>query len=440
MDTMKRIESFSEPGDGMGKFEDGLLRGREKGTEISPKMFVGLMERSFKSIRCLYPTASDIDFASEIVKFDAERLASQPPMGKFPELAGHIDLLRGERQGFMEITGLGLLETSFYFSWKWYVSRRLNSQHLARYDLFRPQNQCTNVFFPFGKDGVTISDNRDDVPLKEYGEGVKTFRPEYLLKQNPISWIQGAVSAGVLLDDEPSCLFPANPLEYEIMPADCLDDIDEIIRFLTRYCDFWGPCNSIFVDRKLNAVAAEKTNCLVAFRKPAVNGAVAVTACAYLDEKLHTHQIERAKYAARIKGETEETNSDINYHLGARRRYRRLVELTNKEAAGPATIQGALQIVADREVPFPECICLAGEKSMPDKEPAANWTLTQHAAVITGGRKRCLYRSVQDILNPKPIWTEPLKLMLGPGVRMEPEWEKDTDGARWILTEPVKNE
>jgi len=419
----------------VNQYDKGLARGTKAAQGVDITDFTKSITDAFESTRQLFPTAADIDFAAAIADFDADRLADEPDLARFPELKGHIDLLRGEREGFQEVTGLDEAAVAFKFSWGFYISRRITSQHLARYDLLKPPTMCTNIFFPHGADGVTIADNRDDVPVPAYVDLIPKHRPDHLLTRDAPHWIQGAVSSGVLLDDEPKCIFPANPVDYDLVPDECLNNIDDLVAFMTRYCDFWNSHNGIWVDRQLNAVAFEKTNCLLAIRKPTVNGAVAVTACAYLDDKLHAHQMGRTRHAIGLKGETEATSVDLNYHLGSRKRYRRLVDLTNREAARPggATLWGALGVVADRSVPFPDRVCLAGEKAFPDREPNANWSLTQHAAVITGPRKRCLYRSVQDLRNPKPVYDFVPNLMLGPGVTMQPAWQADITAGRCTL-------
>ena len=410
----------------------GQERGRKAGAGIVAKQFLADMAGAFQEARLLFPTAANLDFPGEIRAFDAERLADQPDLGRFPELKGHIDLLRGEREGFRKQTHLDETATAFRYSWGFFLSRRLSSRHLARYDLMPVRQACTNIFFPQGADGVTIADNRDDVPCPAYVTTIPAHRPAHLLQQEPLHWQQGAVSAAVLMDDEPACLFPGNPFEYNLLPPEVLDDINDLMEFGVRYREFYGPGNQIWVDRQLNAVAVEKTNCLVAFRRPTVNGAVAVTACAYLDETLHAHQMACTRRAMQIKGDTAETSVDLNYHLGSRRRYRRLVELTNREAARPggATLWGALAVVADHAVPFPDRICLAGEKTFPDKEPNANWSLTQHAAVVTGRSRRLLYRSLQDLKHPRPVYEYIPKLLLGAGVSMRPEWQADIAASR----------
>lgn len=415
------------------KAAEGRERGLKRAKGTDPKALVEAMGQQFEHARRLFPTAQ-LDMAAEMRMFDAKRLASAPDLARFPELRGHIDLLVAERKAFREATGLDETACAYAHSWWFFLTRHLWSRHLARYDLLvppgliRPQ-ECTNVFMPFGAEGVTIADNRDDILCEQYVRHIPLHRPASLLAGKPVAWCQGGVSSAVLLDDEPACLFPANPHEYGLMPPDCLERIDDIIAFMRRYGDFWGPGNQLWVDRQLCAVAVEKTNCLMAVRRPAVRGAVAITACAYLDEGLHAHQMAKTRRALEMMGHTEATSPDLAYHLGSRARYRRLVELTDREAGRPggATLWGALEIVADHAVPFPARICLAGERTFPDRELYGNWSLSQHAAVITGDGRRCLYRSLQDLHRPKPVYTYTPKLMLGPGVAMRPEWQADID-------------
>lgn len=423
--------------------EQGRRRGLKAAAGVETRAFMQNMEKNFEDARRLYPTAADMDFAAEIRRFDAERLASQPDLARFPELKGHINLLTAERKSFREATGLDASAVAFHYSWLFFLSRRMTSRHLARYELppsdLIPAPQCTNVFFPNGAEGITISDNRDDWMHETYAKSIPTHPPpESLLKQDPVHWCQGGASAAVLLDDEPACLFPAAPQEYDLIPDECFDRIEDLMDFMTRYGDFWGTGNHIWVDRHLNATAVEKTNCLIAFRRPTVNGAIAITACAYLDERLHAHQIERDHRAMKIKGETEANCPDLHYHLGSRKRYQRLVDLANREAARPggATLWGALDIVADHAVPYPARVCLAGERTL--KLPYGNWSLTQHAAVISGPKRRCLYRSIQDPWHPRPVYDYTPKLMLGPGVKMQPEWQADVNAGRCELAPPVK--
>jgi len=407
----------------MSMLEEGRRRGRRAGSEA--KELTKRMKEDFAYAHELYPTLGDTDLAAAIREYDKERLACEPDYEEFPEMRGLLDQHIGEREGFREASGLDETATAYHLSWAFFLSRRVTAHHLARYDLLTPLSGCTNVFFPHGKEGVTIGNNRDDVPRPQYAEGLPKLRRSGPPATDQVHWVQGGVSSAMLLDEEPECCFPCNP--GELMPDECFDDIGKMVEFMTRYREFYGPGNQIWCDRKLNAVAVEKSNCRVAFRWPTANGAVCVTACSYLDPKLNAFKKEGTRKAMAIKGETEENSVDWNYFKGADRRHRRLIKLTNAEAKKGATLWGALNVVADTAVPFPDRVCLAGEKTFPDREPNANWTLTQHASVITGPNRRTLYRSIRDFKNLRPITSFTPYLVLGEGVEMKPEWQKDVD-------------
>ena len=418
--------------------EKGLRRGRAAGEEVKGSDLRQQVLRQLADMRVLYPTV-DFDLAQALIDYDRERLACEPEYSKFPELRGHRELLLAEREGFKETSGFGELEAAYQFSWWFFMMRRINGNHLARYDLITaPDMGCTNVFIPGGLEGVTISDNRDIALLDDMSKIART-RPDKLfsLNRHDVKWVQGGVSSAVLLDDEPACSFPADPFTYRhLIPPECFDDIDVSIDFLTRYNEFYGPGNKIIVDTHLNAVAMDKSNCKVAWRRPTVNGAVAITACAYLDPELSAHQLARAAKAAEMKGETLDESLDYNYHLGSGKRYRRLVQLTDDAAKGQPTIWDALEVVADHAVPYPDRVCLAGEsRNSPVPNPKENWSVTQHAAVITGPCQRALYRSIQSRQDPQPVYDYTPKLMLGPGVAMRPEWQAEIDAGKCVLGE-----
>ena len=404
--------------------QEGRGCGRAAGANIQTQSFVQSMNETFRNALELYPSMGKVDLAAAIRDYDRERLACEPDYAKFPEMRGLLERHLGEREGFREASGLDETAAAFQFSWHWFLSRRVNSRHLSRYDLIAPRG-CTNVFFPHGKDGVTVSDNRDDWPRVEYREKIPKFRVPPPARTSKVSFGQGGASSACLLDEDPQCCFPCDP--FELMPKECYDDIHAAVEFLTRYREFYGPGNQIWCDSKLNAVAVEKTTCRVAFRWPTVNGAVCVTACSYVDPELNAYKKERTRKAMAIKGETEANSPDWNYFEGSDARHRRLIALTDAEAKHGATLWGAFDCVADTKVSFPARVCLAGEKTFPDREPNANWSLTEYAAVITGPKRRALYRSMQDLVHPKPIYSYKPKLVLGKGVKMRPEWQADVD-------------
>lgn len=414
----------------MKQFNIGLERGRKAGACVDAQNFRTGMMKAFAAVQALYPTAADSDLAEVIRAYDRERLACEPDYTRFPEMRGLLDQHLGERQGFREATGLDETGAAFHFSWSFFMSRRMNARHVACYDLVPPPpSHCTNVFFPEGVDGVTVADNRDDVPSPACRDAVRTFRPVHLLQNTTVPWQQGAASATIILDEEPGCSFPCEP--FDLMPAECLDNIRSVVEFMTRYREFYGPGKYIWVDRNHDAVAVEKANCRVAFRWPTVAGAVCIGDFSYMDPELRAYKkscLQRLMTATRT---TPDTSLDWQYDLVADRRHERLQRLVDAEAARGATLWGAFAIVSDTELPFPDRVCVAGEKIMPEKESVANWTLTQHAAVITGPNRRLLYRSIQDTDRPQPITTYPPRFLLGHGVTMNPEWLEDITAGRY---------
>lgn len=416
----------------MNQFDVGYERGWAAGARMEARSFHAGMLQAFATVKALYLTAADLNFAETIRAYDHERLACEPDYARFPEMRGLLDRHYGERQGFRDATGLDETGAAFHCSWGFYVSRRLNARHVARYDLLPPlPSHCTNIFFPDGVDGVTVADNRDDVPTPACRETVPAYRPAHLLHNATVPWQQGAASATILLDEEPGCSFPCDP--FELMPADCLDDIRSVVEFMTRYREFYGPGKFIWADRHHNAVAVEKANCRVAFRWPTMAGAVCIGDFSYLDPALRAYKKSCLQRLMTATGTTPDTSLDWQYDLAADRRHERLQRLVDAEAARGATVWGALAIVSDTELPFPDRVCVAGEKMLPDKEPVVNWTLTQHAAVITGPDRRLLYRSMQDIDHPQPITTRIPRLLLGPGVTMKPAWLDDIVAGRCRL-------
>ena len=415
----------------MNMREIGRERGREAANGLGgPAREV--MDMAFGYAKELHPTLTDADLGAMVRDYDHERLACEPNYTEFPEMKGLIDQHVGEREAFGE-AGIDETLTAYHFSWNWLLTRRITARHLARYDLL--PHSCTNVFVPETKEGGIIeASNRDDRVSPAHCRSLPESRydpPQDATKQNQWAWVRAGASSAVLLDEEPECCFPCDP--YKLMPEDCVDDIHAIVDFMTRYREFWGPCNTIFVDRKLNAVAVEKSNCRVGYRWPDATGAAAVTACSYLTPEMNGFRAERFRQAMEMKGETEADCPDWLGMIGSDRRHQRLIDLTNAEAERGATLWGILNVVADTDVPFPDRICLAGETAIPEKEPCPNWTQTQHATVTSGPNIRSLCRSMETLDPPKPIVETTLKLVLGEGVQMQPEWQADIDAGRCEL-------
>jgi len=122
-----------------------------------------------------------------------------------------------------------------------------------------------------------------------------------------------------------------------------------------------------------------------------------------------------------VGGWTEDCPDHL-YWEGCERRYRRLLKLVDEETRRGPTLQGLADILLDHAVPFPERICLAGERCHRDVT-GVNWTLTSSSSVVFGPTRRTLWWRVEG---DTPIYETRPFLILGPGVQMRKEWKRGT--------------
>lgn len=421
---------------------DGYERGRRAGESACGSLQAAL--RSYgPSAEFWFTAARGMDFAGEIEKWDRLRLDAEPSLATFPEIKGLRERHLAEREGFMAGADCTYREAAFHYSSRDFRQRVLNVHYIGPPSgplpqpppVYNPMPEpgCTNVFFPHGREGITIADNRDD---GVWAYPLSRFKPNVDLSGTDayrMHW--GSVSSTVRCDEPSSEIFPIDV--FEIMPDECTHDIRVMVNFLERYVEFWGPYNQILADRELRAVAAEKTNNRVGWRWPDQRGAVAVTACSYLHPDIHTFKQSRLRRQMELLSDTEETSWEWQFDLACHRRYERLVRLAEAEARRGATLWGAFNTVADPDGTPPERITVNGKRVLPqhpEKEQwgphvIVNWTLTQHAAVVTGSRRRALWRCCD---NWKPVDHRPPYLILGDGVEMQPEWKADLDAGRCL--------
>ncbi|HVF09792.1 MAG TPA: hypothetical protein VNA16_03270, partial [Abditibacteriaceae bacterium] len=399
----------------MSKSDDGYRRGLAAGKAVGDRVGPAWTENLMEWARTAYPASTHLDYWDEVLKLDRERMESVPSAARYPELQGLPDELRAERQGFMEGCGGGPREVAFHYTWFYFISRRLNTRYVG---FNQRANHCTAVYIRDSKEGGPLQGrNLDDVR-----------RPPALEKLDPPRrgpdgkrrLITGGVSSAVLCDEEPTEIFPVDP--WQIMPADC-KQVGDIVDFLTRYVEFWGPQNGIIVDEEQNAVAFEKSNCRLGVRR-STDGTAAVTACSYLIPEMKKFKAERSRLSLKLRG-WDETSPDWVYWTGCDARYERLLKLTAEANQRGATLEDMANIVTDHAVPFPERICLAGERSHRD-DADVNWTLISSASVLEGPHRRTLFYRVEG---STPCYNSPPFLVPGPGVEMKREWKKGTRSA-----------
>ncbi|MEO6907662.1 MAG: hypothetical protein ABI210_07205 [Abditibacteriaceae bacterium] len=403
----------------------GIAKGREAlvRKELTPEWREALVGWC----RLSYPRSADLDIEAEIVSLDAERLANPPNIIVYPETRGLPDLVRSERQGFLKGAGCDEHAMAFHYTHFFYCTRRLNARYAGSSPINLQANHCTSVYIRDSSEGGalfgrTLDDVRPapelEAPLLKVPPDVSSRKSSSVFPAGNWPWTQvnerwilhDHVSSAVIGDEEPREIFPVDV--WDIMPDDCLTAAN-YMEFLTRYNDFWGPCNGLMVDEDGNSLTYEKSNCRIGV-SPSTDGTAAITACAYLIPAMHEFKNQCAR---RVLADDA---LDWEYWRGCETRYRRLLQLTNEANNRGATLNDMAAIVIDHAVPFPDRICLAGEK-MGDEE-LANWTQTSLAAVITGPARRTLFWRVEG----DTACYENLPFLIpGEGVDVLPEWKKD---------------
>jgi len=355
--------------------------------------------------RAEYPLSAGLDYVAECGRLDRERIDAVPDLTRFPELRGMRERLVAERQGFQD-AGHSPEWTGWHFTWPWFVSRRLNTRCVGRAG---PATACTAVYFAEGAEGPIAGTNRDVPYWAGSGDGAEP--PDGIRRP----WRLLAVSAGVHCDEEPDEIFPADA--PAMLPPDCRQ-IADISAFLTRYREFWGPGNFIFIDEALDSVVIEKTNCRLGFRKP-YKGASAVTACTYMTPEIRPFMLERQRYSLEARGWSEDA-PDWVYWRGNDRRHERLMALVGAEAERGSTLGGVLDILLDHRALFPDRICLAGETDHPAmRAEEANWTMDTAATVLEGTARRTVARHSTEHV---PVYDVDPCLTLGEDIALRQEW------------------
>lgn len=397
--------------------EEAYMAGRAAGLKWAESKDPTLrVQSSFRWAKIQYPATADLDLRRELIEFDRMRLAADLDLTKFPECRGLRQVVEVERRGFRNACG-DEFAMAFEYNWHWLISRRFNARYVGRTP---PPAQCTDIWFANTREGGPIhASNRDDVRENYTATSNKIPSSGSPGNERFTGFAQvGGVSSAVLCDEEPEEWFP---VRLDWIDTRGIASLPEYVEFLGRYRDFWGPCNSIFVDSQWNFVAIEKANRRMGVRY-AKDGACAITACAYLTPEMNAFKKERDALSFKVRGWTTD-NPDAAYWNGCERRYRRLLKLVDEENRRGPTLLGAARIVLDHAVPFPDCICVAGEKGHPD-EQLQNWTLISFARCVVGPNRRMLYWQM-DPTKPIPVYRTKSHLIVGQGIAENPSWARE---------------
>ncbi len=359
-----------------------------------------------------YPASAHLDYRQEILKLEEERMNGDLDLAEFPECKNWVDAVRAEHKGFLDGCGDKWM-MAHHYNWYWFCSRRLNTRYVRK---TAPKGRCTGVFFGHGSEGPMAGQNLDDLirPFQKFSPPEKGPSGKPFTKITPV----GSASSAVLCDEEPKNIFPVDV--FEVMPQD-IANLRDFVDFLYRYREFWGPGNMVFSDPQFNSVAIEKSNCRMGVRWPE-KGASAVTACSYLTPEMNAFKKERDKISFELRGYDPTDNPDYVFWDGCEKRYRRLLKLVDELASGTPDLEGLANIMLDHAVPFPDRICLAGEKGH-RLDWEANWTLVSQSSVLFGPTRRTLWWRKEG---NRPIYDTKPFLIPGEGVEIKPEWIKGT--------------
>jgi len=272
-----------------GGYEDGLAAGTAVcGTwQPAPWTQLGRLRQAVieaPMAHCLVPgrrveqIVADLDrwtredqltFAADLHR---RKMDALPDLDRFPELRGMDEYLHEQARGYA--TGAGIDVREVYLDRYW-----LDILFFATGGgLLRPTpGNCSEHFFASTPDGPLMGKGWDDLlswyddnpfPLPEPTAGEPAWQ-EIPPGPEGRGYRTGGVGneAGLCMDhgggatyefepvrDEP--VFPA-PVS-EIVMSRC-DTVFEALEILTRYTEFWGPCNCIVSDAAGNGVVIEKS-------------------------------------------------------------------------------------------------------------------------------------------------------------------------------------
>ncbi|MCM8817396.1 MAG: hypothetical protein NC913_07815, partial [Candidatus Omnitrophica bacterium] len=112
--------------------EQAYLKGKMAGLAAAKNPQWLLMAESVMDwARKSYPASAELDYKSEIIKLEKERMGAGIDLTKFPECKKWIDVVRAEHQGFLD----GCQDfwmMAHHFNWYWFVSRRLNTRYVRK--------------------------------------------------------------------------------------------------------------------------------------------------------------------------------------------------------------------------------------------------------------------------------------------------------------------
>lgn len=298
------------------------------------------------------------DAVRAMVRFHKERLDAVPDLTRYPELRGMRELVKAEQDGISEAAELDEVMTAAYFSGYVYYHRVIASAPGEPATATGKAN-CSYIYFPESDHGPLLANNLDSSPKEAFGPPVWPLCNEHL--------IQGSVSSGVYMDELSPEIFPA-PVP-RLLGRYCRD-AHEAVELLTRYNHFWGPCNSLIVDRHRQVAMIEKSACRIGVRW-SPDGFAFITAMTAEDPDMNAYLADRRAASVRARGLPPD-NADEAYWEKQDKRQVLMTELLDEARKNP-TVEVMQRFIQFRD-PVRGNVCGFGEKVVPNG-PESEYTI-----------------------------------------------------------------
>jgi hypothetical protein len=290
------------------------------------------------------------------------RLAAAPDLALYPELRGMAEMIAAQWRGTADAAGLSPLQAAAHANGLWTYVRLTSSPE--------PSHGCSYVFFPHSDVGPILANNLDSSPDEPFGAPVWIPHNEHV--------ILGGVSCGVFYDEESPEIFPA-PV-FKLVARYCRST-DEAVEMLTRYSQFWGPCNLIVIDRRKRVAMVEKSRCRIGVRY-SPDGFGFITAMTMNEPAMKAYLHDRRAYSLKARGLAAPCN-DTDYWAEADHRYQLMTELLDEARRAP-TLEKLRQIIQFRD-PVRGKVCYNGERLKPEYAPC-EFTLRTSIWLLREGR------------------------------------------------------
>src|SRR5688572_19612274 len=265
----------------------------------------------------------------ELKKFNRERLDAVPSLTKYPELRGMRELVEAGWRGTRDGAQMDDETWASYCGAPQFYFRFVSSRKLARFHA-----NCSYVYFPTSEVGPILANNLDTTPAEPFTEPQWPAVNEHL--------IMGGVSSGVYFDEESPEIFPA-PV-YSLVARYCRSTA-EAVEMLERYNYFWGPGNTLVVDRDHKVAMIEKSATRIGVRY-SPDGFGFITAMT--QEHPEMQKYVRGKRAESLKARgLPEDCADAHYWGLQDKRQRLMTELLDEARKNP-TVENLRKIIQFR--------------------------------------------------------------------------------------------